>query len=610
MRLQTLRIPDVEELKGKFIVDHTSILAKLTEVQHLYWREKKGVSTQKTSKEVVLRMEEGAVLGLNTYFNSFSCGKWKEYTEIKTVWFSMEGRGRFTISLYYAAQNREKAFKTRIMEMEINMPQAESCGVGPVSLSQYSEGSLYALIRANEPSEITGGGWDTDQEIQNSVCLAIVMCTYKKEAYVRRNLSILKELLDRGGEGVLSAVCIVDNGKTCSDPELSGVYVIPNENTGGSGGFIRGIKAILDREIRVAEDEKEQKVEETSEQEKGFTHLLLMDDDVVIEPEAIRRTKVFLMYMKKKYRMRLLGGAMLRLDYPYIQHEAGGVWNHGMIHSIHQGYDLRSMKQVLRNEQREKVRADYAAWWYCCIPLSYVRKYRLPMPYFLHCDDIEYSLRGNAEPIYLNGIAVWHEQFENKRSSAVEYYDVRNMLFTNQRHCPEYGWKEAAFGILYKVYANLIRYRYKDVKLVLRAVEDFRKGEEWLRTVDAEKLHEEIVEMGYRMTELKGAPKNKSILETELYKNKNQKIKRIINILTLNGYLLPAKHNRNRYIIFGAPAIDYFREKNIYFFDPNTGKGIVVTRDFREAFICVKKCIKTLINTKGYFNKKQINERK
>ena len=581
MRLQTLRIPDREELNKIFTSGNRDLSEELTEVQKLYWRGKEGFSVAQSSEGPVLTMSQGTVVGMNTYFNSFSCGKWREYTTVKSVWFCLEGKGRFLVSLYYAVQNGEKAFKIKIMDAELDMLTTGSCRVGPVNLLKYSEGSIYAVIRAIMPSRLTGGGWETNQPIKNSIHLCVIMCTYKKELYVKRNLEVLKGLLEErkewNKEGVLSAVCIVDNGRTLPDPQIPGVYIIPNKNTGGSGGFTRGMRAILDGELGVSTE---------------FTHLLLMDDDVVIEPEAVCRMKAFLSYEKEDYRMRLLGGAMLRLDYPYIQHEAGGVWNHGMIHSVHQGLDLRSMSNVLRNEQREKMRADYVAWWYCCIPVLYARKYGMPMPFFLHCDDIEYSLRGKEEPIYLNGIAVWHEQFENKRYSAIEYYDVRNMLFTNALHCPEYKKEDLIFSILYKVYANLMRYRYKDAELVLMAVEDYRKGVNWLRKVDAEKLHKEIIKRGYQFKKVKIYKQN--INKNKLYNNKNNNLLKVVLSITFGGYFMPVLHNKIDYIETGSPLKDYFRKSRVCIYDPNTQMGFYEKRNYNTFIKIIIKTIKIL----------------
>lgn len=45
-------------------------------------------------------------------------------------------------------------------------------------------------------------------------------------------------------------------------------------------------------------------------------HALLMDDDIVIEPEALVKTYQILTLLKDEYEDAFIGGAMLRLDKP------------------------------------------------------------------------------------------------------------------------------------------------------------------------------------------------------------------------------------------------------------------------------------------------------
>ncbi|MDQ9768331.1 hypothetical protein RFZ33_14760, partial [Acinetobacter baumannii] len=55
----------------------------------------------------------------------------------------------------------------------------------------------------------------------------------------------------------------------------------------------------------------------------------------------------------------------------------------------------------------------------------------LPIPLFLHHDDIEYGIRNRDQGIvFLNGIGVWHKGFEQTFPGVNVYYDVRNTLIT------------------------------------------------------------------------------------------------------------------------------------------------------------------------------------
>ena len=67
-----------------------------------------------------------------------------------------------------------------------------------------------------------------------------------------------------------------DNGKTLDMNKLSSahIHIVQNKNTGGAGGFTRDLIEILDANNAGME----------------ITHVLLMDDDIVIDPESLLKT--------------------------------------------------------------------------------------------------------------------------------------------------------------------------------------------------------------------------------------------------------------------------------------------------------------------------------
>ena len=71
-----------------------------------------------------------------------------------------------------------------------------------------------------------------------------------------------------------------------------------NKNAGGAGGFTRTI----------IETKKQ-------EEENGLTHILLMDDDVVMQPESIYRTYKILTLLKEEYKDAFIGGECLEQQY-------------------------------------------------------------------------------------------------------------------------------------------------------------------------------------------------------------------------------------------------------------------------------------------------------
>ena len=74
------------------------------------------------------------------------------------------------------------------------------------------------------------------------------------------------------------------------------VHLVPNRNCGGAGGFTRGmIEALKD---------------------PGFTHVILMDDDIVLNPEVLTKTMLFLSSVKKEWQDAPLGGSLIERAIP------------------------------------------------------------------------------------------------------------------------------------------------------------------------------------------------------------------------------------------------------------------------------------------------------
>ena len=122
--------------------------------------------------------------------------------------------------------------------------------------------------------------------------------------------------------------------------------IIPNKNVGGSGGFTRGL-------IQAERDSEKY----------HLSHVIFMDDDIVIEPDALVRTYAILALLKDEYKNKGIGGAHLRLDFPYIQHASGESWSPCGIISKKQGLDLRKYKECIKNEEEISEEHSYNGWW-------------------------------------------------------------------------------------------------------------------------------------------------------------------------------------------------------------------------------------------------------
>ncbi len=373
-----------------------------------------------------LCFENQQTAAFDTYFNGFSMEKWKKYTKLESVSIRLVLSGKFKVTLIAREKTACDIHTTVVSESIVESAQARAF-IFP--FENVKEQGMYAfeVTALRERSTLFGGAYMTnigEEQIQ-PVKIGLGICTYKREAFIEKNIAVLKEEILENKESPLYGkleVFIADNGQTLEREKLESaqVRVYPNLNYGGSGGFTRTL-------IEMMAEKKALQI----------THVLLMDDDVMIEPEALVRTYMVLALRRDEYREAFVGGAMLRLDQPALQVEAGAVWNGGYMKSLKSNLDLRRLDACLENEIEEY--AEYNAWWYCCFPMDVVTSENLPLPLFIRADDVEYGLRNMRRLILMNGICVWHEAFENKSVSDYEYYIIRNQLICNSFHCSWYG---------------------------------------------------------------------------------------------------------------------------------------------------------------------------
>jgi GT2 family glycosyltransferase len=541
----------------------------------------------------------GTKLSTNTYFNSFSWGKWSKYTVINNVCLHLQVEGHFILRMYYSKIEQDSIKSLLLQEYEYKLDKDTDIEIKlPIDNKL---GNYHFTIEAKEQTTLYEASYQTVAQ-EKSLKMAIVICTYRREEMVKKCVtSLINDVFKNKKSRVRDSlqVYIVDNGQSLeTDLGHPSVNVIQNKNYGGAGGFTRGIIASI-------EDKDE------------FTHVLLMDDDALVKSEAIEMTYALISLMKPDYKEYVIGGGLLRQDIPYLQYEVGALWNQGRIDACNHNLDLRDYMNVLYNEL-EGSSIDYNGWWYCCIPLSRIKKVNLPLPIFIHRDDIEYGLRMKHQFIHLNGISVWHEAFENKMQGVLDYYELRNLAITNAIHADSYSSSMFKSFFIKRCLSNIFKNQYLYVEFNIKAVEDFCKGVDYFKKIDPEKLHSELLACNYKSIPLEELRVTYSNLEGYLHKLDLEKYepsgirRKRNNILTtfvFNGMLLPL---RNKPIILQSnmPMYYNFAARTTIHTDGGN-KAFVTSHSYRAIWKSIVGIVKTskLIDREYDIACKEYNER-
>ena len=518
-------------------------------------------------------------LGFLTYFNSFSIGKWKKYTRLECLYLNLELKGKALVKIEFSKIINNNYLKNTIFTRAVDQPDRGHISIElPMDLE---DGIIsFSIIAQDKDVLFFGGCYYTEVEDENlpDVHLAIDICTFKREKYVIQNLNHLKKnIIDNVKSPLYEKldIFVSDNAKTLpEDIQSEHIRIFKNKNLGGSGGFGRGMYEIL--------KEKEK---------SGFTHILLMDDDVRISYEALLRTASFIRFLKPEYESAFIGGHMLKLDAMNIQSESSDCYQTVSHKAYGMGFDMENPSCIVENEKEFPV--NFICWWYCCMPISVVREDNLPVPIFIKRDDMEYGLRNGKHFIVLNGINVWHEPFDYKYSSYLKYYYYRNLLIVDAKHRPSLSWKHVWKYIGGCVIREVLCFRYKDAQLILFGVQDYLKGIDWLKRQDGEKLNQTLMPLGYKKMPIDQLDWdfNYEDFQASLgYKEKA--LKKAFRLMLLNGWVFAG--GKKKVVPIYKPHVGlFFKAKKVLNYEESSGTGFITEKDYNALFSIIKLYFKT-----------------
>lgn len=419
-----------------------------------------------------------------TFFNALSIQKWRKYTvaadfklhlEIKGAAFSFVQTRADSFSYYSEPiEGTDLAVESSDTWKSIDVDLAAGDLDVITSFTLVTAGDV--LIRNSYYSAVV------DESQVRDVELALCTTTFKKEDYITRNISLVKNQILGSGDAIAKhfKMHVVDNGRTLDAAALTsdGIEIHPNDNAGGAGGFARGMI-------------------EAMEQTPKATHVLLMDDDVLVSTESIKRTFNLLSIVNNEYSEAFISGAMMNMDEPNVRwEELGFMGFDGSCHAMKGFARMDILHDVVMNEsfdvpsympKCEDQSQQYAAWWYCVIPMTQIEKNGLPLPIFVRYDDVEYSLRCKPKFISMNSVCIWHMPFYMRYNAAQECYQTtRNSLInsftTDMAPLCDFEKKiDTAFR------RELSKFNYKDAALILKGFEDFLEGPEWIMQPVAQK---------------------------------------------------------------------------------------------------------------------------
>ena len=423
----------------------------------------------------------GQRLSLGTYFNAFPASYWRRWTNLESVRLSVSTSGAGAVSVY------KSNARGALQHVETRRVQGEAELAFDLPLKPFGDGGWYwfDIVAGTEPMALLRADWLAAGEGRKPGTVTLEITTLNKNEFCLNNLRILgdnPEALEH-----VSEVLIVDQGtQKLTEAEgfaeaaarLGGkLRVINQGNLGGSGGFARGMYEAV---------------------ENGSDYALLLDDDIVMEPESITRMLTFADHCRKP---TIVGAHMFDLYNRSVLHTFGETVNLYRFQPAQPfkeqvlGHDLARTNLRTTAWMHRRVDVDYNGWWMCLIPTEVIRNIGLSLPVFIKWDDAEYGLRAKAagyNTVSLPGSAVWHITWADK-DDAVDwqaYFHSRNRIITALLHSPyPHGGRVVREGSFIDV-KHLISMQYFTAKGRVMALQDLLRGPERLHDILPDRLPE------------------------------------------------------------------------------------------------------------------------
>ncbi|WP_427006799.1 glycosyltransferase [Pseudarthrobacter sp. H2] len=426
-------------------------------------------------------VRSGERVSFGSYFNAFPASYWRRWTTVGRVRLQVRTQGTGSVIVYKsnARGSLQRVDTRRVEGVRENFFE--------LSLAPFGDGGWYwfDLVAGSEPLVMLDAEWQGPAQDAQPGSVTLQITTLNKTDFCLNNLRILAEnpeALDHVQE-----ILLVDQGtqKVADDdgfPEvrdsLKGkLRIINQSNLGGSGGFARGMFEAV---------------------ENGSDYVLLMDDDVVVEPESITRLLTFADRCKTP---TIVGGHMFDLYNRTVLHTFGEVVNPYRFQpslpsdDMILGHDFMSSNLRQTSWLHRRCDVDYNGWWMCLIPTKVIREIGLSLPLFIKWDDSEYGLRAKKHgfnTVSLPGSAVWHVSWIDKDDLVgwQAYFHARNRVVAALLHSPyEYGGRVVRES-QYMDVKHLVSMQYATAHGRQWALEDILNGPKALPELLPSKLPE------------------------------------------------------------------------------------------------------------------------
>lgn len=513
-------------------------------------------------------VEKAGNVSTDTLHNAFSWGKWKQNTIIDNIGLRIKFSGKAKIKLFKASYINTQTFK--LTELSQFILEAKGMRSFDIPVNEVGDADLIycSIIGISDFVTIKEIVYTTTINglSKNAVDIAVGICTYRREVFVQKNVETINTALKKYSDLKEHLnVFISDNASTLPAEELQNdnIEIYQNKNLGGSSGFARCMVEAFFNKSR----------------KKDYSHIILMDDDIVFCPEMLYTIYSFLSLLREEKSNAMIAFSMFPIEEPFVQYTKGKIREKNVSRCLNSALDMRYIKNVISNEKELQI-PNFSGWWCHCIPRSYINEKNLPFPFFIRCDDTEYGCRYKNEIITLNCFSIKHPSFVNKHPISMGYYDTRNNLIFMTSNINKIT-KGLLLRELFFAYKHSLYFEYDRALLTMQGIEDFLNGAEAYGDIDMLALNDALRRKNYKLISL---DEDKSF---ELdFMTAQQEGKQTYEQLR-RARFLPAW--KTKYISCDKSQVSLLFVKKLFCYDVEGRNGFWLEKDRKKAKECKKK---------------------
>ncbi|GAB2983318.1 glycosyltransferase [Nocardioides montaniterrae] len=426
----------------------------------------------------------GQTVSFGSLFNAFPASYWRRYTIVEKVRLEVSVEGvdaQVVVNKSLANGNSQR------VESAVVTAEGSHTFSFDLPLNSFVDGGWYWYdVVAGEAPAVVSARWTAevpeDRAEHGTVDMAIT--TMNRPDWCSK---LLQQLGDSELLPYLDTVFVMEQGTklVVDDEEFPAAQkvlgdklrILEQGNLGGSGGYARGQLECV---------------------RKGTaTYALMMDDDVICEPEGIIRQVTFGDLAR---RPTIVGGMMFNIYARTRLHSFGEIvqpWRFlwmtpGDAHG-QWDFSARNIRSARWLHKRWDV--DFNGWFSCLIPRVVLEEIGLSLPVFIKWDDSEYGLRAKEAgypTVTLPGAAVWHIPWSDKNDALdwQAYFHHRNRFIAALLHSTYPRGGRLIRESLNNQIAHLVAMQYSTAELRLQAMEDVLKGPQHLHEMLPTRLAE------------------------------------------------------------------------------------------------------------------------